>query len=90
MTQHNDLFHALADLTGCLYISDLRRIPKSQLCAAVEQLNASEFPERQWIALLCYLTDQYQWTDPQVQAFTAAYAQSQLISYFSEYSEINA
>lgn len=78
MTQHHDLFHALADLTGCLYISGLRRIPKSQLRTAVEQLATADFPACQWIALLCYLNNRYQWTDPQVRAFSAAFARNPL------------
>ena len=32
------------------------------------------------VSLLCYLSGAYQWSDPQVQAFTAEFARSQLIA----------
>lgn len=80
MHQHPDLFHALANLNGCLYISDLKRLPKEQLLAAIQRLATTDYPARQWVGLLCYLSDAYQWSDPQVQAFTAEFARSQLIA----------
>ena len=56
---------------------------------AIQQLAATDYPASQWIDLLCYLTDQYQWTDPQVQAFPAAYARSQLIAAISAQQKDN-
>lgn len=84
-----DLFAALADLAGCMYISDLQYLPRCQVLSAVQQLSAEQFPARDWIDALCYFSDQHQWLDPKVHNFSTDYARSQLISYLAEYSEIN-
>jgi len=84
-----DLFTTLADLTGCMYISDLQYLPQCQVLAAVQQLSAQQFPARDWIDALCYFSDQYQWSDQIVHNFSVAYAKVQLISNLAEYSESN-
>lgn len=78
-----DLFANLADLTGCMYISDLQYLPRCQVLAAVQQLFAEQFSARDWIDALCYFSDQHQWSDPQVHTFSAASARERLIQDLS-------
>ena len=78
-----DLFTTLADLTECMYISDLQYLPQSQVLAAVQQLSAEQFPARDWIDALCYFSNQYQWSDPQVHTFSADIARAQLVQELS-------
>lgn len=74
-----DLFRTLADLTGCMYISDLQFLPRQQVLEAAQQLSAEQFPARDWIDALCYFSDQYQWSDPQVHAFSSAVTKAMLM-----------
>ena len=78
-----DLFANLADLTGCMYISDLQYLPRCQVLAAVQQLSAEQYPARDWIDALCYFSDQHQWLDPQVHTLSAASARAQLVQELS-------
>lgn len=75
----SNLFTALSDLTECMYISDLQFLSRRQVLEAVQQLSAEQFPARDWIDALCYFSDQYQWSDPQVHTFSADSARTRLV-----------
>lgn len=70
------LFANLADLTGCMYISDLQPLPRCQVLSAVQQLSAEQFPARDWIDALCYFSYQHQWSDPKVHTLSAVSAKA--------------
>lgn len=78
-----DLFTTLADLTGCMYISDLQFLSRREVLEAVQQLSAEQFLARDWIDALCYFSDQYQWSDPKVHTFSADIARAQLVQELS-------
>ena len=78
-----DLFANLADLTGCMYISDLQPLPRCQVLSAVQQLSAEQFPARDWIDALCYFSSQHQWSDPKVHTLSAVSAKARLIQGLS-------
>ena len=70
------LFANLADLTGCMYISDLQSLPRCQVLSAVQQLSAEQFPARDRIDALCYFSYQHQWSDPKVHTLSAVSAKA--------------
>ena len=78
-----DLFATLADLTGCMYISDLQFLPRQQVLEAVQQLPAAQFPARDWIDALCYFSDKHQWSDPMIHNFSSDSARMLLVQELS-------
>lgn len=74
-----DLFRSLANLAGCMYISDLQYLPRFHVLAAVQQLSAAQFPARDWVDALCYFSNDYLWSDPQVHTFSGDVAKGLLM-----------
>lgn len=52
-----ELLQALARMTGCMYLSDLRTPRRRVLAwAALQQIPFGEYPAQQWRAAALYLT----------------------------------